>query len=228
MLASEFASQHNRAAFAVDARVRLENVLAPDLANQVASALETDRDFNWMMARAGETAEISEAQMSQLNPEDRQQLQESLWTDARSGRGFCYRGHRLSKSTNDVLRDFNTSLNSEPVLAQVRALTGNEQIVSADAQATRYDRGNYLTRHLDDPADEKRLFAYVFSFCRTWHPDWGGLLQFYQNDGTPRDAWSPGYNTLSLFSVRHVHSVTFVTPFAGQARFSITGWFHGR
>jgi len=30
---------------------------------------------------------------------------------------------------------------------------------------------------------------------------------------------------LSLFDVRHVHSVTYVAPFAGAPRLSITGWF---
>lgn len=228
MLASEFASQNNIAAFAIDARVRLINALDPGLADRVASTLETHREFNLMLARGGETAELTDEKMNQLSPQDRKDLQSSLWADAQQGRGFCYRGHRLNATTNPVLSAFNTALNSEPVLSQVRALTGDDRIASADAQATRYDRGDYLTRHLDDPADEKRLYAYVFSFCRYWHPDWGGLLQFYQQDGTPREAWSPGFNSLSLFSVRHIHSVTFVAPFAGQPRFSITGWFHAR
>ncbi|MEO1659492.1 MAG: 2OG-Fe(II) oxygenase family protein [Pseudomonadota bacterium] len=228
MLTPGFASQENAAAFRIDDRARLINALNPDTADRVASALEAQRDYNWMMAREGQSAELSEQQMSQLSEEARKELQDSLWADARMGRGFCYRGHRLSGTADPVLSEFNAMLNSEPVLSQIRTLTGDNRIAWADAQATRYDRGNYLTRHLDDPADEKRLYAYVFSFCRNWHPDWGGLLQFYQQDGTPREAWSPGFNALSLFSVRHIHSVTFVTPFAGQPRFSITGWFHAR
>ena len=51
------------------------------------------------------------------------------------------------------------------------------------------------------------------------------LLQFFEDNGTPRDAWVPGWNVLSLFDVRHVHSVTYVAPFAGAPRLSITGWF---
>ena len=67
--------------------------------------------------------------------------------------------------------------------------------------------------------------AYVLSLTERWHPDWGGLLQFFEDNGTPRDAWVPGWNVLSLFDVRHVHSVTYVAPFAGAPRLSITGWF---
>jgi Rps23 Pro-64 3,4-dihydroxylase Tpa1-like proline 4-hydroxylase len=67
----------------------------------------------------------------------------------------------------------------------------------------------------------------VFSATWGWHPDWGGLLQFYQEDGTPEDAWSPGFNTLSLFDTSYIHSVTYVTPFAQAPRLSLSGWFRG-
>jgi Rps23 Pro-64 3,4-dihydroxylase Tpa1-like proline 4-hydroxylase len=65
--------------------------------------------------------------------------------------------------------------------------------------------GQYLTRHRDDIEGTTRRLAYVFGFTRRWHPDWGGLLQFYEDDGTPRDAWVPAFNRLSLFAIRHVH-----------------------
>ncbi len=35
----------------------------------------------------------------------------------------------------------------------------------------------------------------------------------------------PAFNTMALFDIRHVHSVTYVTPFAKQPRLSLTGWF---
>jgi Rps23 Pro-64 3,4-dihydroxylase Tpa1-like proline 4-hydroxylase len=35
----------------------------------------------------------------------------------------------------------------------------------------------------------------------------------------------PVFNALNLFRVPLLHSVTLVTPFAGGARLSITGWF---
>jgi Rps23 Pro-64 3,4-dihydroxylase Tpa1-like proline 4-hydroxylase len=65
----------------------------------------------------------------------------------------------------------------------------------------------------------------VLGLSKAWHPDWGGLLQFYEEDGTPGDAWIPHFNCLNLFDIRHIHSVTYVTPFAGEPRLSLTGWF---
>ncbi len=90
---------------------------------------------------------------------------------------------------------------------------------------TRYTAGQYLTRHSDNITEEGRRVAFVFSFSRAWHPDWGGMLQFYEGDGTPRDAWMPEFNTLALFDVRHIHSVSYVAPFAAATRYSLTGWF---
>jgi Rps23 Pro-64 3,4-dihydroxylase Tpa1-like proline 4-hydroxylase len=51
------------------------------------------------------------------------------------------------------------------------------------------------------------------------------LLQFYQDDGTPRDALTPSFNAMTLFDVKHVHAVTYVAPFASKPRLAISGWF---
>ena len=108
----------------------------------------------------------------------------------------------------------------------VKQVSGRNDVVSADAQYTRYSAGQYLTRHRDVVDRPPRRLAYVLGFTRNWHPDWGGLLQFYEDNGTPRDAWAPAFNRLVLFDVRHVHAVTYVAPFAGAARLSLTGWYY--
>jgi len=53
-------------------------------------------------------------------------------------------------------------------------------------------------------------------------------LQFFEDDGTPRDAWAPVFNSMTLFEVRHIHAVTFVAPFLKQPRLSLTGWFRAK
>ncbi len=92
-------------------------------------------------------------------------------------------------------------------------------------QVTRYRPGHFLTRHNDVVPAEQRRVAYVLGFTPRWHPDWGGLLQFYRQDGVPQDAWAPGFNDLMLFDVHRVHAVTYVTPFAAEPRQAISGWF---
>ena len=61
----------------------------------------------------------------------------------------------------DDLHDVLEAINSETMLGLVREVTGIRTIVKADAQATLYAPGHFLTRH-NDAADEKlnRRIAY--------------------------------------------------------------------
>ena len=119
-------------------------------------------------------------------------------------------------------------LNSEPFLAFVRALTGDPRCAYADAQATRYRPGDFLTAHDDDVAGKHRLYAYVLNFTPSWRPDWGGLLAFHEADGHVSEAYTPSFNALNIFRVPQLHAVTQVASFAGAHRLSITGWVRER
>ena len=124
-----------------------------------------------------------------------------------------------------IVHDVFDYLNSPDVFSLIEGITGHKALTYADAQYTSYSFGHFLTRHNDDVGEEGRRVAYVLGLSKDWHPDWGGLLHFFEEDGAPRDFWIPKFNTLSLFDVRHVHSVSYVTPFAQEPRLSLTGWF---
>ena len=154
---------------------------------------------------------------------------------ASQGIGFFYCGYMMARKLDDAgnenlkfLHSVFEFLNSEEMLSFISAVSGRDDLLSADAHFTRYTPGQFLTHHRDDNTNEQRRLAYVLSLSKDWHPDWGGLLQFFEDNGTPRDAWVPQFNTLSLFDVRHVHSVTFIAPFAREPRLSVTGWFRAK
>ena len=107
----------------------------------------------------------------------------------------------------------------------VSSITQNINLNYADGQATRYRSGDFLTRHTDNISGETRQIAYVLGMTENWHPDWGGLLQFFQQNGEPTNSWSPEYNSLTLFDVKKIHSVTSIAPFTERNRYSITGWY---
>ena len=106
----------------------------------------------------------------------------------------------------------------------MRAVTGDDTIAFADAQATRFDPGHFLTCHDDKVGGKSRRVAYVLSLSPVWRPDWGGALQFFGVDGNIEQAYVPTYNAINLFRVPSDHSVSIVAPFAGASRYSITGW----
>ena len=115
-------------------------------------------------------------------------------------------------------------LNGSEFLDTIRAVTGDAQIAFADAQATRFDPGHFLTCHDDAIAGKNRRVAFVLSLSPSWRPDWGGALQFFDPAGNVEEAFTPTYNALSLFGVPMDHSVGVVAPFAGAPRYSISGW----
>jgi len=218
--------------YAADERLRIDEILEPDIAQRVHAACRDDVPYEYLCYVDGENLAIPAAELAQQTPDRQNELQEKIVSAASDGIGFFYSGYQMGRARDEndkpqlaFLHEMFDFMNSDKMLAFIATITGQTDLKGADAQFTRYSPGQFLTRHKDDITREGRRIAYVMSFSEQWHPDWGGMLQFFEDDGTPRDAWTPGFNSLSIFDVRHVHSVTYVTPFARTPRFSLTGWF---
>ena len=104
-------------------------------------------------------------------------------------------------------------------------MTGVQGITKADAHATAYGPGHFLTRHLDYGEDRERRAAYVLGMTEGWQPDWGGLLLFLNKKQDISEGYLPRFNVLTIFDIKHLHTVTQVASFAGKLRTSVTGWF---
>jgi len=222
-------------AFKVDGRVRIDDLLLTETAAEVLSLCQNQLEFNYLFFLDGKNQVFSTAQMTALTADEKAKMQQALVEQAGQGVGFFYCGRRMNNDLSGQLVGKETVpaplmalfklFNSEEFLKLISKITGDPSLKDTDGQYTRYSQGQFLTRHSDDIQAERRRFAYVLGLSPQWHPDWGGLLQFYEKDGTPRDAWQPRFNSLSLFDVSHIHSVTYVTPFARNPRYSFTGWF---
>ena len=222
-----------RGAYAQDRRFRIREFWPVEHAAAISRCLAQETRYLNAYFAAGRNREASDGDFAKLTPADRRLQQQQLFADAAQGVGFLYGRHHISlkhveTDTPETLRHVMEVLNSPEMLGRIRLISGFDDICCATAQATRYAPGNFLTRHNDIKQDEGRRVAYVLGFSPRWHPDWGGLLQFYRQDGTPRDAWTPEFNSLTLFDVHHVHAVTYVAPFAPSPRLLITGWFCNR
>jgi SM-20-related protein len=110
--------------------------------------------------------------------------------------------------SDDPLARFAAWWSSEPVLAFLREITGLVRIAFADAQATAYSPGDFLTGHDDDVTGKNRLAAYVLNLTPRWRTEWGGLLAFHDDSSPEVIALSPAFNRLNLFKVPRRHSVT--------------------
>ncbi len=214
------------ATFRKEGKVRVKNFLNRDDAGKLLLCLHNDIAYNLTLVSNDKYQSYTEAQWRDMEANKKNTLNHEVMTNAAKGIGFVYGRHAVkADESNELLKRFYDWINSEAVLAWAREVSGFSEIKAASVQATRFMPGEFLTRHQDKVDSEGRKLAFVVNLPPSWHPDWGGLLQFYQTDGTPTESWSPEFNSLSLFDVKHIHSVTYVAPFALQPRYAISGWF---
>lgn len=220
------------AGFRAAGRVRVPSFLSAESADRLHAHLA--RDVPWRLC-------FNDGASVQVLPPDRvaatdragqQALMAGIMARARDRFQFLYNSYPMltayqrGEDPHLLLHRLLEWINTPLVLDAVRRITGIPGLVKADAQATLYRPGHFLTLHNDagDAAEHRRV-AYVLNLTRDWKADWGGLLQFLDADGAVTESWVPGFNVLALFRVPVLHAVSYVTPFAGAPRFAITGWF---
>jgi len=226
---------HWRARLQRDGRVQVESYLQDDAAERLHDCLA--REVPWTLAlRDGNGSRtIDHAAYSALDDAALARLLHETAAGARGSDGeagfrFAYDSYMMvtaykqGRDPGLLLHRVIELFNTPQYISLMQALTGDERVRRVNAQATRYRPGHFLRRHTDIDSNEGRLYAYVLNLSREWHADWGGLLQFIDDDGRVRDSFLPRWNTLSIFAVPAGHAVSLVAPWASQDRLAITGW----
>ena len=205
--------------------VRVFDFLSVESIEALANCLSQELNFNNAFFLEQQNREGSDEQIAQLTNQQRRELYQGIYKLAAGGQGFLYGRHKIEDTSPETLKSALDFFNGEICLSTIKSITQNQALTHADGQATRYRVGDFLTRHTDNPLGETRKYAYVLGLSPNWHPDWGGLLQLFELDGTPTKSYMPVFNSLTLFDVNKIHSVTSVAAFSPQSRYSITGWF---
>ncbi len=228
------------AQFARDSRVQIRDVLTADAARNLAAMLarETLWGLSWQAAADGPHYERRTAHTPNANatPADPARMQRQLMA-AMAGEdyGFAFASYPMldaylgkwdAGGPHDIVLEH---INAAPFLDLLRTVTAMPDLVKADAQATLYAPGHFLAQHDDSHVMEGWRIAYVLNLCPIeWRPDWGGYLNFLDDDGDIVAGYRPRFNALNLFAVPQRHQVTYVPPFAPAARIAITGWARDR
>ncbi len=216
--------------FESSGRVHIPDILAAQSAENIVNTMKKDTHWNIVTNSNGRHLDLDASGIAGLSNDDQIKFADAVHSQARSHFQYLFANYpiydsyfsgRLSKG---LLRQAFEFLNSPSFLAFVRAVTGDNTIKFADAQATKYEPGHFLTVHDDNISGKNRCCAYVLNLTREWRADWGGLLQFYGANGHVIEAFTPKFNALNIFRVPQKHSVSAVAPFAGASRYSITGW----
>ena len=222
--------------FAANRRVQVADFLLPDSAVLLRSELLGRHDWQRVIHGGGRVFETPTAEFDAMPPSERAVLDSAIIAAAASGFQFSYDTIRvpdlpaLRTKRGTLLDEFAVLMSAPATLALLCRIAAIEtgDVGYADAQATRYRAGDFLTRHDDQVTGKNRQLAYVLAMSPEWRPDWGGLLLFEDATGRLVDAFAPRFNALSLFAVPQPHSVSYVAPFAPHPRLAVTGWIrHG-
>jgi Rps23 Pro-64 3,4-dihydroxylase Tpa1-like proline 4-hydroxylase len=214
-------------------RIHIPDLLEAEQAAALHSVL-SESSWNRVINSGQKVFDITPEQQASLSEEQNEELRSRVLAAAREHYQFSYENHRLSERGEDYhdpahpLFSLVTFLNSAPLLRFVRRVTGAHDISFADAQATRFGTGDFLHIHDDVDVIKKRRLAYVLNLTRRWSPEWGGILNFVDDDGHISEGYAPCFNALNVFEVGVRHFVSYVAPFAGEPRISVTGWFRAR
>ena len=216
-------------AYMRDGFVQIPDIFEPDVAEHIATMIET---LPYDLAFQGEDGRPAVLQQAQIEAEGSALENRIVNLMERSGQGygFIYNVyplitayleqrnpghpiHRLTEFLNAEFVDFGAYVTNQPAVAK------------ADGQLTRYRPGDFIGLHNDvGSEDSDRLTAYTLGFTREWRTDWGGQLLFHDDNGDVTRGFIPRFNTLTLFKVPQMHSVAPVAPYARAPRHSVVGW----
>jgi SM-20-related protein len=211
-------------------RIHVPGILENASAALIFDHLKQRGDWHHVFNTGDKVFDVEASTMANMATEERKALESTILSSATEGFQYRYDAIRVSDDVSDraarasVLDQFADFLSTPEALTWFRTVTGFENINFADAQATAYNGGDFLTGHDDAVSGKDRLAAFVFNFTPQWRAEWGGLLMFHNEDGHIDEAFVPCWNAVNIFTVPQMHSVSWVVPNAPMPRLSITGW----
>lgn len=231
MINNELNLEPWRAVYRRERRVQVPDFLQADAASRILQCLR--HEVPWTLAEHidGDSSTIGNERYAAMPAAEQAQRLQAAYRRAEQGFQYAYDSYPMVEAAKEgrdpglLLHAVLQFLNTPQFLSFVHWFTGEPGINLVTAQATRYRRGHFLTEHDDQEVHEGRICAYVINLTPRWRVDWGGLLQFIGPDQQALGSYLPRYNSLSLFRVPQAHCVGLVSPWAGEDRLAITGWF---
>jgi SM-20-related protein len=216
--------------FARSGIIRISDIFEIDLANRLHQHLDSEVEWSRVVSQGELAWDMTPQAIAAMDAEREKAFLAQVHETARDGFQFLFDSRIISDdpaeraAKNQLLDRVLDVLNHPASLDIFRTIVGAPDLRLINGQATRYLPGHFLTSHDDGIDGEDRIAAYVINLTRGWRTDWGGLLQFHNASGDIPLALKPGFNTIHLFRVPQLHSVSYVAPFAAVPRYAITGW----
>ncbi|MEO0696161.1 MAG: 2OG-Fe(II) oxygenase family protein [Pseudomonadota bacterium] len=221
-----------REEFARTGIVQVRDFLTDSAAEDLHALLKSGLKWRTLFVEEGKgPVHYSDEELAAMGQQGLQAKFAELNEQARRNVGYLYRTYPMIEAylnrwdPGHNIHKVSEFLNSPDFLSVGGALLARPDIVKAEAHATKFSPGHYLTRHMDAREDGTRRAAYVLGLTKDWQPDWGGMLMFLKDDIDIECGFLPKFNVLTVFDISKHHTVSQVSTFAGGDRYSVTGWF---
>lgn len=223
--------------FARTGRVQIRNILTQESARTIQNIVQQQTPWGLVWAAGDEGPTFVKAeQLGQLSQSEAASIQNKIADAVRGDRyALLYSSYPLVAAylerwnPGSAQEQLLKGINSQSFLDLIREVCAIPEIVKADGQATLYAPGHFLAHHNDSEQERGRRVAYVLNLTvGEWRPEWGGYLNFYDDDFEIIQAMRPRFNSLNLFRVPQVHSVGYVPLFSPIGRYAVTGWARDR
>ena len=217
--------------FQVNNRIQIRDVFKEECAERIWKCLSEETPWRLAYHDGRKPTVLTADEIRAKTPQEIKRIQRGILTRTTSQLGYVYEIYPmvdayLAKDEPGLfLHQVFEFINSEYYLNFIRTITGVPEIKRGNAHAACYRRNQFLSCHNDYMPDEGRCAASVLNFTKNWKADWGGYLQFYDDDFNIELGLLPRFNTLNMFLPPQEHSVSFVTPFTGRVRYTVTTFF---
>jgi len=214
-------------------KMQVRDVFDAATAREIRRVLMEQTPWGMILNQGERIATLRDSDVRSLTKEQWAQFGDMIAAGAATGYQYVYDVYTLVADYFDPARPWTPLfhlleyLNSDEFLDFGRRITGDDKIVWADANPSRFQPGHFLMRHRDDAIGADRRIAFVLNFTPEWGGDWGGYLQFYDEEANIELAYKPAFNVMNMFAIPQDHSVGMVAPFARHPRLSIAGWYRG-
>lgn len=219
--------------FQVSKRIQIRDILKEECAERIWKCLTEETPWRWTYHDGEGPVVLTADEIQAKTKEELEELHNGVLRRATSELSFIYKIYPmveayLAKDNPDFfLHRVLEFINSEHYLNFIRTVTGVPEIKRGNAHAACYCHNQFLSCHNDLVPEERRRAACVLNFSKDWKADWGGYMQFYDDDFNIELGLLPRFNALNMFLPPQDHSVSCVAPFAGSGRYTVTTFFEG-
>lgn len=217
--------------FQVNKRIQIRDVLKEECAERIWKCLSEETPWRLAYHDGQEPAVLIADDIRAKIPQEIEKLQRGILTRATSKLSYVYEIYPmmdayLAKDDPGLfLHRVSEFINSEHYLNFIKTITGVLEIKRGNAHAACYYHNQFLSCQNYYMPDEGCRVASVLNFTKDWKTNWGGYVQFYDDDFNIELGLLSRFNTLTMLLPLQEHSVSFVPPFTGALRYTVATFF---